>query len=209
MTAAFITFEGGEGSGKTTQARRLAETLRQGGREVVLTREPGGSPGAELLRDMLLFGQHDFAPLAEVMLHFAARAEHLARTIEPALARGAVVISDRFFDSTTAYQVHGNGAPAAAVAGLRRIIGRDPDLTVILRVTPEVAAARVAARAAASDRYQARDGAFHARVQQGFLTIASAEPQRCLVVDADGSPDAVADAIRNGLRARLGLNLAG
>ena len=142
MTPRFITFEGGEGAGKSTQLRRLAQALTARGIGVVSTREPGGAPEAEFLRGVLLAGEHNFAPLAEMMLHFAARAEHVARTIAPALAAGRWVLCDRFFDSTEAYQVHGQGADAAAFAALKSTIQPHPDLTLVLRVSPAVAAAR-------------------------------------------------------------------
>lgn len=191
----FITFEGGEGAGKSTQARLLADKLIASGVPAVCTREPGGAPGAEVLRALLLSHDHDWAPTTEIHLHFAARAEHLARTIEPALARGAVVVSDRFADSTMAYQGYGLGADRALIAALTRLLPVQPDLTIVLRTTPRVAAERMRARPRAADRYEAMDTAFHARVDAGFESIAAAEPKRCVVVAADGSVDAVHQAV--------------
>ncbi len=195
MKPRFITFEGGEGAGKSTQLRRLAQALTARGIAVVSTREPGGAPGAEFLRGVLLAGEHSFAPLAEMMLHFAARAEHVARTIVPALAAGRWVLCDRFFDSTEAYQVHGQGADAAAFAALKSTIQPHPDLTLMLRVSPDVAATREAARGRAADRYDRLGAAFHARVAAGFEHITAHEPARCLMVDADGDEDSVAAAV--------------
>ena len=134
MTARFITFEGGEGAGKSTQLRHLAHALTARGVAVVSTREPGGSPEAEFLRGVILGGEHDFAPMTEMLLHFAARAEHVARTIRPALEGESWVLCDRFYDSTEAYQVHGQGADAAAFASLKGLVGVRPDLTLVLDV---------------------------------------------------------------------------
>lgn len=190
----FITFEGGEGAGKSTQAHLLRDALA-GNAEVVCTREPGGAPGAEVLRELLLSGEHDWAATAEIYLHFAARAEHIDRTIQPALARGAIVISDRYADSTMAYQGYGLGADRALIAALTRLLPVMPDLTVVLQASPAVAAQRVAARNAVLDRYESMDPGFHERVAAGFATIAAAEPGRCVVVPANGSVDDVHRAI--------------
>ncbi len=200
----FITLEGGEGAGKSTQARLLAGALAQGGHGVLLTREPGGAPGAEALRAMLLGGVHRWSAAAEAHLHFAARAEHLARTILPALAAGMVVVCDRFADSTLAYQGYGQGADRGLIVGLTGLLPRQPDRTVVLRVSPAVGAARLegrrqAGRRQALDRYEAMDAAFHARVAAGFAAIAAGAPERCRVVDADGGVDAVHVAILQAL----------
>lgn len=194
-TPAFITLEGGEGAGKSTQARLLARRLAQAGHAVLLTREPGGAPGAEALRAMLLGGVHKWSAAAEAHLHFAARAEHLARTILPALAAGMVVVCDRFADSTLAYQGYGQGADKALIQGLTRLLPRQPDRTVMLRVSPAVAAERMVARRQAMDRYEAMDAGFHARVAQGFFEIAVEAPDRCRLVDADGGLEAVHAAV--------------
>jgi dTMP kinase len=144
---------------------------------------------------VLLGGEHDFARLTEMMLHFAARAEHVARRIGPALAGGTWVLCDRFFDSTEAYQVHGQGADAGAFATLKGMIAPHPDLTLILNVSPAVAAAREAGRGRPADRYDRLGPAFHARVAEGFRAIAAAEPERCVPVDADGDEASVEEAV--------------
>ncbi|GCE89635.1 thymidylate kinase [Komagataeibacter diospyri] len=201
MSGLFITFEGGEGVGKSTQARLLADYLRGRGLDVDLTREPGGTPGAEALRDFLLFGGHDLSSRAEVMAHFAARADHVDRRIAPALAAGKVVICDRFTDSTEAYQGHGlgNGDPVLLdmIARLRALVPAVPDLTLVMQVPPAIAAARMAERAnGRTDRYEALDTAFHARVAAGFDMIARRDATRCRRIDASAAMDAVQDDIR-------------
>jgi dTMP kinase len=145
MPARFITFEGGEGAGKSTQLRLLHASLTAAGIRAIATREPGGAPEAEFLRTLLLGGEHDFAPQTETLLHFAARAEHLARTIRPALQSGTWVLCDRFFDSTEAYQGFGQGAGREVIATLKTLIDPHPDLTLILDVSEETAAMRQAA----------------------------------------------------------------
>ncbi len=191
----FITFEGGEGAGKSTQAWLLAEAMTATGSTVLRTREPGGAPGAEILRGLLLSPEHDWSVSAEVYLHFAARAEHVARTIQPALARGDIVISDRFADSTMAYQGYGLGADRALITALSRLLPVQPDLTILLDVSPALAVSRMAGRRQALDRYEAMGPAFHARVAKGFAAIAAAEPDRCAVVSADGGVDEVHRAV--------------
>ncbi len=200
----FITLEGGEGAGKTTQARLLAEALATCGIDVVRTREPGGAPGAERLRELLLDGAMSWSPAAETLLHFAARAEHVERTIRPALAAGRWVVCDRFADSTMAYQGYGQGADRGMIATLTRLVGIVPDVTFVLDVSPGVAAARLAGRGGKADRYQAMDAAFHARVADGFRAIARAEPKRCVLIDADASEAAVHAAIMAKLARRSG-----
>ncbi len=190
----FITLEGGEGGGKSTQARRLADWLQTAVGEVVLTREPGGSAGAEQIRGLLVDGDvRRWDPLSEALLHFAARRDHLVTTILPALARGAWVLSDRFADSTMAYQGYGHGVDRAALAELYRIcVGAlKPDLTLILDLPVEQGLARAAGRAAGEDRYERMDRDFHERLRQGFLEIARSEPERCVVIDAAQDEDAV------------------
>ncbi len=204
-TGFFITFEGGEGAGKSTQARRIAEALRASGREVVLTREPGGTPGAEQVRGLLLDPATDFSPLADTLLHFAARADHVAKLIAPAMARGAVVICDRFYDSTMAYQGFGMGMDVGGIAALVRLIGLIPDLSLMMKVSESVAKQRLAARGHAADRYELMGSETMARIARGFLSIAAAEPERCVVIDADRDADAVTADILAVIRARLGL----
>jgi dTMP kinase len=201
----FITFEGGEGAGKSTTARRLAEHLRTGGREVVLTREPGGTAGAEAIRGLLLDPATVLTPLSDTLLHFAARADHVGQVIQPALARGAVVICDRFYDSTMAYQGFGLGVDVAAIAAMVRLIGLIPDLTFILEVSETVAKERLAGRGHAADRYEMMGAEVMARIADGFRAIAVAEPERCVLVDANGDGDEVFANIEILLRQRLAL----
>ncbi len=162
---------------------------------MLLTREPGGAPGAEILRELLLSGRHDWSPDAETLLHFAARAEHVARTIRPALAAGTLVVCDRFYDSTMAYQGYGQGADRGRIAALTALLGIVPDRTLMLDVAEPVAVARMAARGAAPDRYDRLGPGFHARVAAGFRAIAAAEPARCTVLDANGDADRVFEAV--------------
>ena len=204
MTAGrFITLEGGEGAGKSTQARRLADALAAEGLPVLRTREPGGAPGAEAVRRVLL-GCGPWDGVAECMLHFAARREHVARSIRPALAAGIWVVSDRFADSTLAYQCFGQGVPRATFDALARVAleGLRPDLTLVLEIDPGEGLTRAAARGDAN-RYEAMDEAFHARVRAGFRAIAAAEPDRCAVIDATDGPEGVAGAILKTVHARL------
>lgn len=202
-TGLFITLEGGEGAGKSTQARRLADALRARGHVVVLTREPGGTPGAEAVRGLLLDPDLALDPLAETMLHFAARADHVAHLIGPALVRGAIVISDRYTDSTRAYQGCGHGVPGQKIEALAAAIGLEPDLTLVLTLDPKVAAARRAARGT-TDRYELLDAEFFARVEAGFRAIVAAHPARCVLVDADGSEDEVLQRLLAAIDAKRG-----
>ncbi len=202
----FITLEGGEGTGKSTQAKRLAERLSAAGREAVLTREPGGSEGAEALRQLLLEGGADrWSAISETLLMYAARRDHLEKLIRPALARGAWVVCDRFFDSTRAYQGAGGGAPEALIAALEaEVVGHDrPDLTLVLDLPVETGLARAGARTA-FDRIEARGQDFHQRLRQAFLDIAAGEPARCTVIDATPAPDEVAARLWDAVQARLG-----
>ena len=205
----FISFEGGDGCGKTTQLRLLAEALEGAGREVVATREPGGAPGAEEIRRLVLKGEPGrWSAISELLLFNAARRDHLERTIRPALARGAVVLSDRFADSTRVYQAAGRedgaGAPAEMVEALHDlVIGTEPDLTLILEISPDEGVARAHARmegdAGAESRFETFGGDFHARVRDGFHALAAAHPGRCRLIDASGAPEAVAARIRAAL----------
>jgi len=201
----FITLEGGEGAGKTTQAQLLADALVARGVTVLRTREPGGAPGAELLRELLLGGAADWSARAEMLLHFAARAEHVVKTIKPALEAGSWVVCDRFYDSTMAYQGYGQGEDRAAIVTLIALLGIVPDVTLVLDVSDSVAVARQIARGADADRYERLDAFFHARVRQGFRDIAATEPQRCVLIAADGTIAAVHGAIMQALRARLAM----
>lgn len=199
----FVTLEGGEGAGKTTQSVLLAEALAARGVAVLRTREPGGAPGAELLRDILLGGSVNWAPRAETLLHFAARAEHIAKTIEPALRAGTWVICDRFFNSTMAYQGYGQGADRGFIASLIGLLGIAPDLTVVLDVDHTVSAERMRGRGNDADRYERLNSAFHARVRHGFREIAKADPKRCMLLDASGDIQAVHTAIVTAVWTRI------
>ena len=201
----FITLEGGEGAGKSTQARLLADALAERGVSVLQSREPGGAPGAEVLRELLLGGSVEWSAPAETLLHFAARAEHVETTIRPALASGTWVVCDRFYDSTMAYQGYGQGADRAMIAALTLMLGMVPDVTLVLDVSDAVAVARQLKRGADADRYERLDALFHARVRQGFRDIAAAAPERCVLLPGDGSEADVHAAIVAALSTRLSL----
>ena len=194
----FLTFEGIDGSGKSTQARRLAEALRSEGREVVLTREPGGSPGAEAIRRLLVEGDPErWSAETEILLFTAARRDHLERTIRPALARGAVVISDRFADSTRVYQGTARGDLGTLVDELHaRLIGIEPDLTFIIDMDPALALSRGLARRSGEDRFEDMGESFQGRLRDGFLALARRFPERCRVIDGAADPDTVAARVR-------------
>ena len=204
----FITLEGGEGAGKSTQARLLAEWLGQKGISVTLTREPGGTPGAEDIRNLLVTGAVGrWDSLTETLLHYAARREHMARLILPALDAGQWIICDRFIDSTTAYQGYGQGIDLDVIGRLREtVLGAfAPDLTLILDVAPETRRARTAARPGNEDRYERMNEAFHDRVRAGFHAIAAAEPERCAVIAADQEIAAVWAAIKATIAGKLAI----
>lgn len=198
-----ITLEGGEGTGKSTQARMLADTLRHHGCEVVVTREPGGAPLSEHLRDLIL-KQRPHSPLSEFLLFAAARTEHIAVTMKPALDQGQWVICDRYIDSTRVYQ----GTLAGIEQGLIKAVETHtvdpyfPDLTFILDLAPEIGLARARARGALN-RYDAVDAHQHEKLRAGFLAIAAQEPDRCAVIDAAGRQDQIADVIHKVVEARL------
>lgn len=205
----FITFEGGEGSGKSTQARLLAERLKHSGIDTLLTREPGGSAFAEQVREFILSGrQAPHPPLAEALLFYAARADHLSATIRPALAAARWVIADRFSDSTRVYQGAAGGVSAADIDAIDRVVvgGTVPDLTLILDLAPEIGLQRAAERRPAearTDPFESRDLAFHTRLRDGFRAIAAAEPQRCIVIDATGPAAPIAATIWRAVESRL------
>jgi dTMP kinase len=203
----FITFEGGEGTGKSTQVRRLVERLKVAGREAVATREPGGSLGAETIRDLLVRGEADrWSPVTETLLMYAARRDHIERVIRPALARGAWVICDRFADSTRAYQGVAGGADPALISALETFVLEEvrPDLTLVLDLPADLGLERAAVRAGVETRFESKGEAFHARLREAFLTIAAAEPQRCAVIDGAASVEAVGEAVWATVGARLG-----
>lgn len=191
----FVAFEGGEGVGKSTQGRLLAESLRARGLEVVTTREPGGTAGAEAIRTMLLSTEGEgWGARAEALLFAAARADHVEKLIRPSVARGAWVVCDRFVDSSRAYQGGGSGLSDADVMELHRIgsAGLLPDVTILLTVRPEISAARLAMRDGnAADRIGGRGEEYHGRVAAAFRRFAEQEPARFAVVDAEGSPEEV------------------
>ena len=195
--ARFITFEGIDGCGKTTQLRRLGERLRAQGVRVVETREPGGSPGAEAIRRLLVEGDPGrWSPETEILLFNAARRDHLERTVRPALARGETVLCDRYVDSTRVYQGVARADLRGTVDALHALaIGLEPDLTLILDVDPAVAARRSAARGGAEDRFERLGREFQTRLRAGFLALAAEFPARCRIVGADGDPDAVASRV--------------
>jgi dTMP kinase len=208
----FITLEGGEAAGKSTQARLLAAWLNEQGVRTVITREPGGVDGAEEIRQLLLTGQRGrWDALAEALLHYAARRQHVARLILPALEQGLWVICDRFFDSTTAYQGFGQGIDRATLDRIRFVSLGDfqPDLTIVLDIDPDSRQSRIAARSTNMDRYELMDEAFHDRVRDAFLEIARLDPLRCCVIDAASSLSVVADAVRMVVSQRLRSRLAG
>lgn len=203
-----ITFEGGEGAGKTTQIKLLADSLRQAGHDVMTTREPGGAPGAEEIRQLLLTGAPErWDAESEALLMVAARRSHLVGTIWPALAAGRLVLCDRFVDSTEAYQGSGRGVPVERLRELHRLIAADfqPALTLILDLPVKEGLARALARDGNETRFERMPLDFHERLRQGFLAIASREPARCVVIDATPEMATVQAAIRAALHERLGV----
>lgn len=201
----FITLEGGEGVGKSTQARLLSAWLDEHGFRTILTREPGGSPRAEALREMLLGGVvAPFGAEAEALVFAIARADHVRQTIRPALADGAWVISDRFADSTWAYQ-GAAGVDRAILARLDEIaVGGDrPDLTLVLDQPVEIGLQRIASREIREDRFESDPVGVHQARRNAFLRIAAAEPKRCVIIDATGTQTEVATAVRQAVAERL------
>jgi len=215
MAGKFISFEGGEGSGKSTQVKLLAESLRKSGLNVILTREPGGSPASEEIRDLLVSGAVDrWSPMAEVLLNYAAREMHVKKTIQPALERGDWVITDRFFDSTLAYQGYGGGIDPLRVDAIRKIVLDQfaPDLTLILDLPVEEglnrAGKRMLENKSGEDRFERMERDFHHRLRDGFLTIAAAEPTRCRVIEASGDVTQVAFRVMTAVSVVLGAEVA-
>ncbi|GGK48182.1 dTMP kinase [Salinarimonas ramus] len=213
MGARFITFEGGEGTGKSTQIARLAERLRSRGYAVVTTREPGGSPHAEELRRAILSGEaKKLGPFAEALLFARARQDHLEATIRPALAAGAIVLCDRFADSTRAYQGAAGSVATPLIDALERCaVGETrPDLTLILDLPVATALARAASRregtgaGEGADRYEGEALAFHEKLREAFHAIAAREPERCVVIDASGDVETVEARIAAAVEPRLG-----
>ena len=203
----FITFEGGEGAGKSTQVRRLAMRLEAEGREAVTTREPGGSPGAESIRDLVLRGSADrWSPVTETLLMYAARRDHIERVIAPALERGAWVICDRFADSTRAYQGGAGDVDAGLITALETHVleGVHPDLTLVFDLPPEIGLERAFGRDMFEVRFETKDFDFHTRLRAAYLAIAHDEPGRCVIIDASGTEDEVAALVWRAVTDRLG-----
>jgi dTMP kinase len=205
----FISFEGGEGGGKSTQSKLLLPWLSERGVAAVATREPGGSPGAERIRELLVTGDAGrWTPMTEVLLHYAARQDHIQGIIEPALTAGRWVVCDRFFDSTTAYQGYGHGVALGFIETLRnKIVGTEhrPDLTLILDLPADQGLRRSQSRANLERRYESMPIEFHQRLREGFLAIARLEPERCRIIDAMQGIEAVQDRIRAVIAQRFGL----
>lgn len=202
MRGKFITFEGGEGSGKSTQIDALAKILRGRGETVVCTREPGGTPAAEDIRALLVSGSVDrWSPVAEMLLNFAARAMHVRDLVGPALARGDWVLCDRFADSTLAYQGYAGGVPLEDIHAVYRATLGDfaPDLTLVFDLPVETglqrAGKRIAGAASIEDRFERMGAEFHDRLRQGFLSIAAADPDRCRIIDAEDDVASVTSAM--------------
>lgn len=201
----WVTFEGGDGSGKTTQAALLEQWLVDAGRTVMRTREPGGTEVGVLVRDIVLHHRGEIASRAEALLYAADRAQHIETRVRPALARGEVVIQDRYLDSSVAYQGAGRVLDPAEIRALSLWAtgGALPDVTVLLDLAPDAARLRLDAADKPFDRLEAEHADFHARVRAGFLALADAEPDRFLVVDAARAPEEIAEVIRQRISALL------
>ena len=202
----FITLEGGEGAGKTTQINRLKDALTKRGFDVLTTREPGGSEGAEQIRHLLVNGDvARWDSMTETLLHYAARRDHVEKVIRPALEQGTWVISDRFADSTMAYQGYGHGLDLTVINGIYKLVLGEfsTDLTVILDLDTEEGLKRANSRAEGEDRYERMDIEFHQKLRQGFLEIARTSPQRCAVIDASSDADTVFNALWDVISNRL------
>ncbi|WP_292053222.1 MULTISPECIES: dTMP kinase [unclassified Brevundimonas] len=198
MRGRFITFEGGEGAGKTTQARLLAERLREHGIDVVQTREPGGSPGAEEIRAIAVSGDAErWSARTETLLMYASRSDHLERKILPALEEGKWVVCDRFADSSRAYQGAGGGAPESLIEALdKHVVGdNQPNLTVVFDIPVEVGLERAFGRGLFETRFETKGLEFHQKLREGFLEVAVRHPERCVVLDATGEVEEVAERL--------------
>lgn len=200
----FITLEGGEGVGKSTAAAGLAGLLRESGHQVMLTREPGGTKGAEAIRKLLLEQSVPITPMAQTILHFAARADHVEQSIRPALEAGHIVICDRFYDSTLAYQAYGQGVPIGDIQALIKLIRLTPDFTFLLELSAVQSLQRLAARSSGTDRYEEMDGVFFERVREGFNQLALAEPERFIRIDASLPARDVATALHKLVLEKIG-----
>jgi dTMP kinase len=205
-TGKLITFEGGEGAGKSTQVSLLVERLKSAGRHAVATREPGGSPAAEEIRETLLSGKiKSFGPFAEALLFSIARQDHVDTVISDALARGQWVVCDRFLDSTRAYQGVTGGVPAPVISALERLTlhGLMPNLTIVLDIPVDEGLARARRRRATPDRFESQDFGQHERIRKAFLDIAEEEPARCVVIDASKPEALVAEDVWEAVAERL------
>lgn len=208
MTPRFITLEGGEGTGKSTQAKRLAAALEAKGIASVVTREPGGSAGAEQIRDLFVHGEPGrWSPVAETLLVFAARVDHIERTIRPALDAGKWVICDRFTDSTYAYQGVARGVDREIIRRVQSAAIGDfkPDLTLVLDLPVAVGLERAKGRASAENRFERFDAGFHEKLRKAFADIARRDSGRCVLLDAEGSEDQVAGLIWQTVAKRFSL----
>lgn len=206
----FITLEGGEGGGKSTQIARLKQALEGTGLTVIATREPGGTPAGERIRSLLVEGEPgSLSPTAEALLHFAQRAEHLERLIKPALSRGAWVISDRFANSTMAYQGYGHRLGRKPIEALYKLVcgSFKPNLTLILDVPVDIGLERANARRGNETRYERMDTSFHERLRRGFLDIVRRDKKRCVLIDASEPADAVTAAVLAAVTRRLKIKL--
>jgi dTMP kinase len=214
MPGLFVTFEGGEGSGKTTQINKLSQTLSNEGRKVLTTREPGGTAEGEKLRNLLV--QRDggnWNPMSECLLLFAARSMHVEKIIKPALESGKIVVSDRFTDSTRAYQGYGHGMEISTIEQMNTLVLGDfkPDLTIILDIEPAAGLERSERRLAgenfmgarSEDRFEKLDLEFHKKLRNGFLSIAQSDPKRCTVIDATQDLETISKLILSAVKGRL------
>ena len=208
MSGKFITFEGGEGSGKSTQLSLLFNNIKSTNLDCIKTREPGGSEGAESIRDLLLNGSLEkWDPVAETLLFYAARKDHVTKIIKPALAEGAIVLCDRFSDSTFVYQGIGKGLSDEYIRNIHQLtLGNfKPDLTLIFDIDPEIGIKRALSRAGTETRFESMNLEFHHAVRAGFLSIARNEPARCVVIDASWSIEEVQKSVASTINERLGL----
>jgi dTMP kinase len=209
VSGRFITLEGGEGTGKSTQSKRLVKALEARGVACVATREPGGSPGAEDIRKLIVTGEPGrWDALTEMLLLFAARADHVAHTIQPAIEDGKFVICDRFTDSTYAYQGVGRGTPRETIRRIESVVLEDfkPDLTLILDLPVETSLLRALARGSDESRYEKFDISFHEKLRQAFLDIARRATDRCVIIDATGSEDEIAEVILEKVCSRFSIS---
>ncbi len=208
--AKFISFEGGEGAGKTTQIKCLGEALRHAGHEVVVTREPGGTPDAEIVRDIVLGGEPGrWSAIEEMLLMYTARSQLVRTVIKPALERGAWVLSDRFADSTMVYQGFAGGVPMAEVRALHKLVlgNFNPDITFVMDIAPDSGMERVHSRAEVLNQFEKREAQFYEDTRNAYLDIAKAEPTRCAVINAAQKSQLVARDIMQVIQERTGITL--